>query len=268
MRLWLFPISLTIGALLAGASLATTTAGPGAACADAAPTDLPFQLKGASVYSQPGQSIASIATYGARGEASSALYSVNACTRRTRRAVGPCQRLPGGHNVVAIGRQSVCIENATTHELERVTTARPATVTAAAPPRAPARKARRPSRRQQLTDEIAAGIERTSDHSFSVSRASIQKAQENLAQLSTHGRFVPAYENGQQVGFKLSRVRSGAVFKELGLKRGDVVTGVNGYDISSPDQALMLYQKLKDGQDFSVDVKRRGQNMTLDYQVR
>ena len=47
-----------------------------------------------------------------------------------------------------------------------------------------------------------------------------------------------------------------SAFDKIGLKSGDVIKSVNGFDISSPDKMLDVFSKLRDAKDVSVDVMR------------
>jgi hypothetical protein len=38
--------------------------------------------------------------------------------------------------------------------------------------------------------------------------------------------------------------------------------------MSSPEKGLEVYQKLKDSSNITVDIKRRGKAMTLDYTIQ
>ena len=52
------------------------------------------------------------------------------------------------------------------------------------------------------------------------------------------------------------------------LKNGDVLQTVNGYTLSSPDKILEVYGKLKDSEQISIDVLRRGKARSFEYTIR
>ena len=47
-----------------------------------------------------------------------------------------------------------------------------------------------------------------------------------------------------------------------------MINRINGYEMTSPDKALEIYQKLKDATSVSVDLQRRGQAMSFNYNIR
>ena len=48
----------------------------------------------------------------------------------------------------------------------------------------------------------------------------------------------------------------------------DLIKAINGLDMSTPDKALEAYTKLKTASHLSVRLERRGEDLTLDYQIR
>ena len=48
----------------------------------------------------------------------------------------------------------------------------------------------------------------------------------------------------------------------------DLVKAINGLDMATPDKALEAYTKLKSASHLTVQLERRGENITLDYQIR
>ena len=54
----------------------------------------------------------------------------------------------------------------------------------------------------------------------------------------------------------------------MGLRRGDIITGVDGQAIESVDDALALYNRLKSASNVKLEIKRRGQSRILDYNIQ
>lgn len=66
----------------------------------------------------------------------------------------------------------------------------------------------------------------------------------------------------------LNTIKPGSIFSKLGLRSGDIVQGINGSTIKSPDDILAFYEKLKSGFQVQLEIDRRGQGRTLDYRFR
>lgn len=116
--------------------------------------------------------------------------------------------------------------------------------------------------------EESGGVTKLSDTKFQVDRDFVEKQLGNVETLATQIRAVPKTENGEVVGFRLSSVRKGSTFDKLGIKNGDVVHSVNGKGLTSADGALGAYQSLSGESNFTFEITRRNQKMTLEYEVR
>ena len=81
-------------------------------------------------------------------------------------------------------------------------------------------------------------------------------------------RAVPYFEGNQAKGFKLYAIPAGSVLASIGLRNGDVLERVNGYDVTNPEQALQVYRLVKDDREFDVEVARDGRVTTLHYPLR
>ena len=119
----------------------------------------------------------------------------------------------------------------------------------------------------EAPNDLGASIKKTGENSYEVGQGDIDKALNNLSELSTQARIVPAFEGGKTIGFKLFSIRPGSLYSKVGLQNGDVITRINGYEMSSPEKGLEIYTKLKDAKSVNVDLKRRGKPMTLDYAI-
>ena len=71
---------------------------------------------------------------------------------------------------------------------------------------------------------------------------------------------------GKMIGYRISPGRDPALFAELGLVDGDVVTRVNDMDLSDPANSARALQSLQSGEPVSVTLVRGGQEqlVTLD----
>lgn len=115
--------------------------------------------------------------------------------------------------------------------------------------------------------EGEAGIEKTSETSFVIDRAEIDEALANLDKLYTQIRAVPHFKEGKPNGLKLLSVRSGSIFSKLGLKRGDILQKINGMDLDIR-RGLEMFNQLKSESKIVMEVERRGNPQTLEYEIR
>jgi general secretion pathway protein C len=117
-------------------------------------------------------------------------------------------------------------------------------------------------------DELNQGITQVSDTNYTVSRSLLDKVLSNQSELMRAARIIPFEENGRTVGVKVYGIRRSSLLGKLGVQNGDVLRTINGFDLSSPDSALEAYTKLREMDQFSIAMVRRGQARTMEYSVK
>ncbi len=132
----------------------------------------------------------------------------------------------------------------------------------AAPAPAPA------AARDPLAAELDRGIKKTGPNSFEVQHSTLDSLLGNMGALARAARIVPEVKDGKSAGFRLFSVKADGPFAKIGLQNGDVITAINGLEMTSPDQALAVYTKLKTANHLSVGLERNGQKITEDYTIR
>lgn len=102
---------------------------------------------------------------------------------------------------------------------------------------------------------------------ITIKRSRIDKAIKNVNDLMKQVRIRPHFSNGKPNGLNLSNIKSGSIFSEMGLKSGDIITGVNGKNIKSVDDALQFYESLKSSSDVQLQLKRKGRQKSINYNI-
>ena len=119
-----------------------------------------------------------------------------------------------------------------------------------------------------LMAELDKGLKKTGEHTFEVQRSAVDSLLGNMSVLSRSARIVPEIKDGRAAGFRLFSVRPDGPFAKIGLQNGDVISAINGLDMTSPDKALEVYTKLKSASHLSVGLERNGQKITKEYNIR
>ncbi|HTA19921.1 MAG TPA: type II secretion system protein GspC [Polyangia bacterium] len=119
-----------------------------------------------------------------------------------------------------------------------------------------------------LAAELERGIKKTGENSYEVQRGTVDSLLGNMSALSRAARIVPEIKDGRAAGFRLFSVRPDGPFAKIGLQNGDVISAINGLEMTSPDKALEVYTKLKTASHLSVGLERNGQKITKDYNIR
>jgi general secretion pathway protein C len=116
--------------------------------------------------------------------------------------------------------------------------------------------------------ELEKGIKKIGEHNYEVQRATVDSLLGNMGALAKGARIVPETRDGRPAGFRLFSIRPEGPFAKIGLQNGDVISAINGLEMTSPDKALEVYTKLRTANHLSVAVERGGQKITKDYNIR
>lgn len=143
----------------------------------------------------------------------------------------------------------------------------------APPPSAAAKKeeksdGKRESKKAFTAEELQQGIRQLGPGVYQVSRSILEHALERVPKLARTTRTKTIKKDGVAVAVSLRKIERGGLFEHLGLKKGDVLKTVNGFDMSSVDGMLSARMQLSSAKRLSLALTRDGQPMTLEYRVQ
>ncbi len=87
-----------------------------------------------------------------------------------------------------------------------------------------------------LMAEMEKGVKKISENNYEVQRSTVDSLLGNLSVLSRAARIVPEIRDGKGAGFRLFSVRPDGPFAKIGLQNGDVISAINGLEMTSPRQ--------------------------------
>lgn len=112
-------------------------------------------------------------------------------------------------------------------------------------------------------------VKTVAPNKFSLKRSDVLKYTNNLASLLQQARSAP-HKNprtGEIDGFTILDFQAGSIFEQLGINRMDVIKAVNGEPVDSPAKAMELYNALKSSDKVSISIERGGRNEDLEYNL-
>lgn len=114
------------------------------------------------------------------------------------------------------------------------------------------------------------GITPTSETEFEVKQAFLEKNLLNLNDILQTARAVPYVEpgSGKFRGFLIQSIDTSSLFSQLGIRQGDILTGVNEIVLDNAGKGLEAFQKLRNSNKISLEVIRSGQKVTMGYNVK
>ncbi len=119
-----------------------------------------------------------------------------------------------------------------------------------------------------LAEALARGITKVGERRYVIKRSAVDLALANLMSLSRFGRASLELREGKPFGFRLSAIAVDGPFAKLGLRDGDILVSINGLALTSPDQVLEAYGKLRTARHFELRLMRAGREVSQEYVVR
>jgi general secretion pathway protein C len=116
--------------------------------------------------------------------------------------------------------------------------------------------------------DLAKGIKKLGEHNYELQRGTLESVLGNMNLLSRSARIVPEMKDGKAAGFRLFAVRPDGPFAMIGMQNGDIISSINGLEITSPEKALEVYAKLKSASHLSLGMERNSQKITKEYNIR
>jgi general secretion pathway protein C len=90
----------------------------------------------------------------------------------------------------------------------------------------------------------------------------------NLPQLMSQARVVPHLNNGENDGFLIQNIVPGSLYARIGLRNNDVIHSINGTQIATPEQAMNIYNELKDATHIEIKLTRNGRPQSIEYNIQ
>ncbi len=113
------------------------------------------------------------------------------------------------------------------------------------------------------------GITGDGETNFTIDRTTLNAALGNMDELSGMARaLLHRGPDGEYDGYRLSAIRRDTLPDKVGIRNGDIIHSVNGLPINSLDGAMKALDALKTQPNLKVEVTRRGQPTTLNYDIR
>jgi general secretion pathway protein C len=119
-----------------------------------------------------------------------------------------------------------------------------------------------------VASELERGIKKLGEHRYEVERRTLDAVLENVGLLSRSVRPVPALADGKMTGFRLLGVHADGPLAKVGIENGDVLSSINGLELSSPDKVIEAFHRLRSASHFSLALARGHRRITNDYAVR
>jgi len=119
----------------------------------------------------------------------------------------------------------------------------------------------------RMSPPAGAGITLIGENHYRLPKATWARLGRRPQDLVAGGRIVPSVRHGKPNGFKIYAMQKGSIFHAIGLRNGDTMRKVNGYQLSTPQKLFEAYARLRTAKEIRLEISRRGKPMTLIYTV-
>ena len=67
---------------------------------------------------------------------------------------------------------------------------------------------------------------------------------------------------------RIARLKPGSPLAAIGVREGDRLDTLNGFELGNPESAMSAYARLRGATRLSMTIVRGGKPMQIDYEVR
>ena len=78
----------------------------------------------------------------------------------------------------------------------------------------------------------------------------------------------PVMQNNKLQGFKIRYIKKGSDFEKLGVQKGDIITAINGEEITDLSVPIRFFNNLDTISNATITIKRGNEEKELEYEVR
>lgn len=129
----------------------------------------------------------------------------------------------------------------------------------------PKRSAKRTPQPTATGNQIARSV---GGNNYIVSRELMTRDMSDLYKLMSQINVRPNMKDGKPYGFKITSLRSGSIFKQLGLRNNDVIVQINDVDIRQPEDLMGLYRQVQQLDTVKMQVFRGNRLIPFTYSLK
>lgn len=107
----------------------------------------------------------------------------------------------------------------------------------------------------------------TDGKNFRISSGEVDSQLNNFAQLLNQARMVPYFKRGKHMGYQVKAIDRGSLFEKIGLKNQDVIEEINGEPLDSMEKVMGLFSKMRNENEITVKLQRKGASRFLNYYI-
>jgi general secretion pathway protein C len=123
--------------------------------------------------------------------------------------------------------------------------------------------AQKPKPKEQKSQEIKQDGDTTI-----ISKNLFNKYKGNIGLIRKNIGVAPVMENDKLKGFRVRYIKKGSDFEKVGVKTGDIITAINGEEITDLSVPIRFFNNLNTITNATITIKRGNEEKELEYEVR
>lgn len=100
---------------------------------------------------------------------------------------------------------------------------------------------------------------------FSIKKSVRDQLLSNIGEVLTQARAIQIKNPDGTLSYKMADVVPGSIYSQLNIQNGDIVTGINGKKITSMNEMMSMFGKLKENDSYEITISRDGNEQNLNY---
>lgn len=114
-----------------------------------------------------------------------------------------------------------------------------------------------------VTPISTVGVHKIDENRYEIDKQFLEETLADPTPLFTEVRVLP-----QKDGIKFVAVRRKSLFYQIGIRNADVINQINDVRLDNVENALGMFEELRNQDSFTIDITRRGKKLTLEYSVK
>ena len=101
-----------------------------------------------------------------------------------------------------------------------------------------------------------------------ISKNLFNKYKKDIGAIRKNVGVAPVMENNKLKGFRIRYIKKGSDFDKVGVKPGDIITAINGEEITDLSVPIRFFNNLDTITNATITIKRGNEEKELEYEVR
>jgi S1-C subfamily serine protease len=114
-------------------------------------------------------------------------------------------------------------------------------------------------------DPLVDSIKKIDDNTYEVPRATVDRVFSSTSTYARIARTLPSYRSE---GFRVYGIRPNTLVAAIGIRNGDSIRAINAHEVNTIDEAVELYQQIKDAKEWRIDITRRGRPELITISIK